>query len=980
MSNNQRPHLDPVSWLFGRDLIASLKTTVLYTVFGAKIDARAWMNAEEYTDFADNANKFVSVDPKTGVREFWFDYMSDTGDGTRATYSIAYLALSNLYVKHHFVNRPSREEDTKVTLEHKTDESDGNNLALLPRGQFLFVGGDTAYHMADYPALSNRFQGPFKWAYEDLENDLAKADLKFDKTERRLFGIPGNHDYYDLLDGFQRQFRRPVRDELKTYQPDEPMSPQLMIPGFVREQQASYAALKLPFGWQLWGLDTDVGKIDERQQEFFKSLIGKGQTADRLIVATSAPTTVFGQYAKKDDGKASKAFYALGLPRLFLPKDRLEPGEVAPELRSDQIRLDISGDLHHYARYWGNVAPRPDPVKDPTPREGRSKKTAASSDNYASVVSGLGGAFHHPSMTYKDEVREQVLYPTEDISRHAVARKIFNPWHVSRGGWVHGIGFVMVFIIYFSATHVQSSRQAVSTFPLWNWIAISAQEPITPTVPDALPPPRQATGAASTPAPQAKSRYFHGLNAKPIERGYKWSAILLCLSLGLAIIAVATMEYLYKKFTGIEETLAGELNSLKTGGRGNNGEDFKGEAQAAQDEGSGGAVVAVREETQKTAKDTKITEALRRNDALVRVTKVCLYALTAALLGVALFGVTLMLPYRANITPFGNSLLVLLSLVWAACAVLLSMRYSDWLFQQTAKRQVKETEWWVTGLLYICAVLSVGTGIWVFGKNNLPAFLLSDIIFVVTILGAVSLMGGVLPLGVGGTYNSGLGKARLVVFGLWHALLQIFVAFLLVRKGTWLTLLLAAAVVFVFTMAGTRMMRRRKSGPWLAGVWLFYGALMLLLPWLVFSFLTSRFVDRSSWLFRAAFWPTEGGARWLESFRAYEWWAPYNAMVEPVNGWWGLVPALLAGVVGAAMCCAWFGWYLGVSSLFNSHYNEAGGAAKIEKFKQFVRIRLTPDTLTGYVIAVDCPEEKGNKLDPKLIDVFHLKAVQPVKP
>jgi len=159
---------------------------------------------------------------------------------------------------------------------------------------------------------------------------------------------------------------------------------------------------------------------------------------------------------------------------------------------------------------------------------------------------------------------------------------------------------------------------------------------------------------------------------------------------------------------------------------------------------------------------------------------------------------------------------------------------------------------------------------------------------------------------------------------------------------------------------------------------------MLFLPWLVFSFLTDKFgkrvpwlsVDPSSDLYRIAFWPTPAGAEWLKSFQAYEWWAPYNALVanEPVSGWWGIVPAALAGLVGAAMCCVWFGWYLGVSSLYNSHYNEAGGAARIEKFKQFVRIRLTPDTLTGYVIAVDSPREDGKQLEPKLIDVFHIKA------
>jgi hypothetical protein len=83
------------------------------------------------------------------------------------------------------------------------------------------------------------------------------------------------------------------------------------------------------------------------------------------------------------------------------------------------------------------------------------------------------------------------------------------------------------------------------------------------------------------------------------------------------------------------------------------------------------------------------------------------------------------------------------------------------------------------------------------------------------------------------------------------------------------------------------------------------------------------------------------------------------------------------------MSCLWFGWYLGVCSLFNGHNNEAGGAARIEKFKQFIRFKLTEDGLTGYVIAVDdvsmIGEQRdngewndGRDLKPKLIDVFHL--------
>lgn len=73
------------------------------------------------------------------------------------------------------------------------------------------------------------------------------------------------------------------------------------------------------------------------------------------------------------------------------------------------------------------------------------------------------------------------------------------------------------------------------------------------------------------------------------------------------------------------------------------------------------------------------------------------------------------------------------------------------------------------------------------------------------------------------------------------------------------------------------------------------------------------------------------------------------------------------------MSCIWLGWYLAVSLEFNGHYSEAGGAARIEEYKEFMRIRLTKDGLTVYVIGVDKPLTEGKHLKPKIIDVFELK-------
>ena len=104
-------------------------------------------------------------------------------------------------------------------------------------------------------------------------------------------------------------------------------------------------SLKLPFDWWLWGLDTQQGDIDRRQLQFFMKETWQ-KVPKKLIVATPEPSTVFGKFIDKDE-TMSLTFGKLRLKRHFLEKEHRE------EIASDQCRLDISGDIHHYARYWG---------------------------------------------------------------------------------------------------------------------------------------------------------------------------------------------------------------------------------------------------------------------------------------------------------------------------------------------------------------------------------------------------------------------------------------------------------------------------------------------------------------------------------------------------------------------------------------------------------------------------------------------------
>jgi hypothetical protein len=375
-----------------------------------------------------------------GNGAFWFDYLADTGDGQKATYSIAYLCMSDLWVE------PSPQVSATVSLDETQDRR-----VRLPRGEFLFIGGDTSYHVADYATLANRFQNPFRWAFDDLK----RAGKILDEARRPLFGIPGNHDYYDALDGFNRQFRRPSTDEDAPNHAGQP--PLLAIPGFKRCQEASFVALKLPFDWWFWGMDIEDGEIDFRQCEFFRTLYEQ-HAPRKLIIATPEPTTFLGKYADAE-ANISQTFAAIGLERPFL--------RDGGRLSEGKCRLDLSGNVHHYARYWG-------------PAADASGVSAPAASNYASVVAGLGGAFLHPSHTDVNEIEEQALYPSKEASRRAIAEEIFNPWNIWTGGYIWLLGFIIAVVVAFAATIPSSSQEAIHDVLSWSGFGLTEQQ-LAPT-------------------------------------------------------------------------------------------------------------------------------------------------------------------------------------------------------------------------------------------------------------------------------------------------------------------------------------------------------------------------------------------------------------------------------------------------------------------------------------------------------------------
>jgi hypothetical protein len=952
----ERNYEAPVAWLLGRQLINSFKGWLIYGALGNKIDARDWMAAEviEFPDASESG-------------EFWFDYLSDTGDGMMAVYSLAYLSMSDLWATELLTRMPPRGADSGAG-EVRLDEGESFKVKL-PRGEFLFVGGDTAYHASDYSTLASRFQTPFRWAFKDRfigENPLQEGERKKErKVERHiftraLFGIPGNHDYYDQLDGFRRQFRAPVRAEGDGKLYAAASDPQLSIPDHCRRQKASYLALKLPFGWWLWGLDTEVGEVDERQKKFFREIkikdgrsIEEGARPDKLIVATCAPTTVFGKRADGEhDTRSARAFYQLGLPRPFLTDAETE-GE--PTLGDDEIRLDLSGDIHLYARYWG-------PPSGENPRA-RGSAPQPQAENYASVVSGLGGAFHHPTQTYAGDVREQVLYPSENKSREEVAKQIFHPLNLWNGNGVWLVGFIAAFLIYFAVTVAPSSRDAVNNFYLDNFLVrdfkvmqglgLGQATKVCPTIP-AIEPPRETRpfplwptlfgNVPSVRPPFAETRrpacdllpdcpvanglpqpaYFWGpcaVETTPFD--YKLGVALALLTLAPIILGAVKREWFFG-------WLFKDPDLEKVG---------------------------------TTWRATRDTDTGTRRWFQERPFLKVLFILALPLMSLAALSVLTIRPYRAHITPFGSSMFVLLSFVWAAAAISLNLRYGDWLFHKTMARKLSSMDWLMTWIVLIYAALAVTLGVWFYGRNNQMAYVLLDILLVIIV---PLIIVGLTLLGYYGAGNMQKGFWRRLPYaalGFAHGLLQMAIPFVLVRRG-----LRGEAVPQVFAMIasfaliGWQLMKRNQRG-WLALAGLVYGALMLFLPvW-------------APWMFAGPDAAVAGSAGMLPfldrvTFEGFHLWILW------------LLPSVSSGMIAAILSCVWLGWYFAISLSFNGHNNEAGGAARIERFKEFIRFRLArdratgEDTLTGYVIAIDDPQKDGRDLRPRLIDVFHLRAKQ----
>jgi hypothetical protein len=336
-------------WYDPRLLVQTGIRVAISTIFGQFADKRealAAANAIEPQPF-DDTFKFSLPD---GDGSFWLDYIADTGDGWNSTYAMARLLAAE-------------------TLQPQ------GTAEKLPRGQVLVMGGDQVYPTASREEYDNRLIGPFEEAY--------RLDPWPKHKRPALFAIPGNHDWYDGLNAFFGLFcRRRVQPKVGIGIARNGK----VIGGRQTYQTRSYFAIELPGNWWLWATDSQLeGYIDQPQIDYFQHAAQVWmKPGSNVILCIGEPSW---EYVDPDHPELKFKNFSY-LERLAgstpAPKDPPRTPNDAPDRwpapdtpMNHQLRVVLTGDSHHYARYV--------------------------EDDRHYITCGGGGAFLHPTHHLKNK-------------------------------------------------------------------------------------------------------------------------------------------------------------------------------------------------------------------------------------------------------------------------------------------------------------------------------------------------------------------------------------------------------------------------------------------------------------------------------------------------------------------------------------------------------------------------------------------------
>ncbi len=322
------PHMRwPVAWYHPLVLLRAAKEMVASGDFIRNFDRRELFT--EKFGIVDQAKDYTGGD-------YWWDFMSDSGDGGNASYTVA-RAMQAPHLPISFADGVSADEVITQEL--------GNNL---PGSKFMVFGGDLAYPGAS----TEEYQYRFIEMWEAAKPSNEKSDLT-------VVSIPQNHDWFDNISTFSRHFIGEYANHfLQAHTP----------------QSRSYFVTRLPHDWWILGLDYAlVGDLDRSQYEAFLNLLQEPddnsdpstkpiRTGHNVILLYPEP------YWTRPLGDAAGE----GYPKRY---QRLEAELLA---RGIKIRMRLAGDLHHYVR---------------------ESATQGAQLDYEDllVTCGNGGAFLHPT-------------------------------------------------------------------------------------------------------------------------------------------------------------------------------------------------------------------------------------------------------------------------------------------------------------------------------------------------------------------------------------------------------------------------------------------------------------------------------------------------------------------------------------------------------------------------------------------------------
>lgn len=325
--------LPMVGWYDPGLLFSTAVKSLLSLVIGEQSDRRIVQalasQLQEHYDYSIHyADGARGPQPDAGRprTELWLDVISDTGDGWNSTYAVAYAAAQPALRVH-----------------------DGSTVHDLPRGNVLVFGGDEVYPTPTRAAYQRRLVSPYTAAFGDD-----------DPPERpHLYAVPGNHDWYDGLSAFTRLFCSDIGGR--------------RFAGWWTRQRRSYFVLKLPHGWWLVASDGQLqSDLDVPQMEYFREIASKHmQDGDKVILCLSQPVWVYAQKYRN-----------MGL--VFDETDLIYLREEVFAKRGIDVRVYLTGDLHHYRRHE------------------ETRESAQGGEPVQKITAGGGGAFLHP--THEEDV------------------------------------------------------------------------------------------------------------------------------------------------------------------------------------------------------------------------------------------------------------------------------------------------------------------------------------------------------------------------------------------------------------------------------------------------------------------------------------------------------------------------------------------------------------------------------------------------